>query len=241
MIKQNKTKIRKKRNTNSLWITLLGGALWEKKKKHFASIADLNLTTSPHFLTTTLFLRSKGQSSSFSAPLQPFVVVVVVFACFHEKFQLPLSSSSKARNGLLKSSSSKIPAVSLILVISAITSLDPNFKAWKTPPYLMFLHLWSVPPCSQKAFQWGRNQYFQDLGASGSSTEVRLFHGWYIRQSRIQSSLKSLKLSLRWVLFSDYTECLYVCCYFHLPVCFWAPSFVLQAGLSQLSNVADWG
>lgn len=141
MTKQNKKNIYiKKRNTNSMRITLLGGALWKKKKKQFASIADLNLTTSPHFLTTTLFLRSKGQSSSFSAPPNPFLLLFL--PCFHEKFSCFFRVSARP-----ESYSFKIPAVSFILVgCLCYYSSGPKVQAMKKPTVPRVLTpLWCVP------------------------------------------------------------------------------------------------
>lgn len=142
MTKQNKKKYiykekkyKQHADHTSGWCTLE-----KKKKKQFASIADLNLTTSPHFLTTTLFLRSKGQSSSFSAPPNPFLLLFL--PCFHEKFSCFFRVSARP-----ESYSFKIPAVSFILVgCLCYYSSGPKVQAMKKPTVPRVLTpLWCVP------------------------------------------------------------------------------------------------
>lgn len=190
-------------------IILLGGTVWKKKKNNLLQITDLNLTTSPHFWTTTLFLRSKGQSSSFVDPHSNlfFVLLGWVVALFFTRLSNALSSSSKP-----DSCSFKIQTVSFFLV-------TPVMTAW-IPPWLVFLDLWGGG-FPHKAFQW-EHRYFQCFGASGSSTEVRLFHGWLDSQSQTQSSPKEPECYAReffpliwyWVLF---------CLLLFLFVCFGEP------------------
>lgn len=188
--------------STSGWCTL--------KKKQFASIADLNLTASPHFVTTTLFLRSKGKSSSFSAPhSNPFLLLLLFLPCFHEKFQLPLSEywvAARQNHPSLKPQQCLSSWLPLLIQRGSQTSNNgnPNLPCVLTP-------LRCVPLAPQRYFS-GKDRYSQDLGASGSSAEVRLFHGWYIKPSRIQSSLKSQTITQMSALLWFYAECFYVRC-----------------------------
>jgi hypothetical protein len=122
------------------------------------------------------------------------------------------------------------------LVVFAITARVPKFKPWKSPLYLVFLHLCGVSPCNPpRGISVGKSVF------SGFRCLWLLHRGkivsWLIHQAKPNSKLtKEPKTitqmsSFLWL----YMESFYVCCYFHFSVCFWALSFVLQAGLCQLS------
>lgn len=110
-----------------------------------------------------------------------------------------------------ESSFFKTPAVSFILVTSAITARVPNFKQRKSQPTLCSYTSEMCPPGSQRAFQWEKSVF------SGLRCLWLLRRGkivsWLIHQaSWIQSSLKSLTVTQMSAFLWFYAECFYVCC-----------------------------
>lgn len=85
------------RRKQTVWGSHFCVAHFEKTKKHFASITDLNITTSPHFWTTTLFLRSKGQNNSFFGPHPPSLLLVVALFFMNSSSSLFRVAASQTR------------------------------------------------------------------------------------------------------------------------------------------------